>query len=106
MTKLQYSAVYARFKFECTWIVLVLQCYKLCWKLFTGSGTDYDSGPYFVTFRRGSRRATFVVNIIDDNWPELDENFNLTINATSLPFGVIRDNPYSAIVTIVDDECK
>ena len=72
----------------------------------TGNGTDYVSGPYFARFRRNSRRSTIIVNIVDDNRPELDETFRLTINATSLPFGVIRSNPYSTIVTIIDDECK
>ena len=75
-------------------------------KTFTGRGTDYVSGPYFARFRRNARRATIIVNMVDDNKPESDETFNLTINATSLPFGVIRSNPHTTIVTIVDDECK
>lgn len=75
-------------------------------RISTGSGTDYVSGPYFARFRRNARRATIIANIVDDNRPELDETFRLTINATSLPFGVIRSNPYSTIVTIIDDECK
>lgn len=69
-------------------------------------GVDYASGPYYVTFRKGSRRVPFRVNIINDNRVEPDEIFNLMINATSLPDGVIRDDPYTATVTIMDDECK
>ena len=74
--------------------------------IFAGRGTDYVSGPYFARFRRNARRATIIVNIVNDNRPELDETFRLTINATSLPYGVIRSNPHSTVVTIVDDECK
>ena len=73
---------------------------------FTGNGVDYAAGPYFATFSRGSHRVPIVVNIVNDRRSELDETFSLTINTTSLPFGVIRDDPYSVIVTIVDDECK
>ena len=56
--------------------------------------------------RKGTRRASFSVRITNDNWAELDETFTLTINSTSLPFGIGRDDPYSTTVTIVDDECK
>ena len=34
---------------------------------------------------------------------EDNENFTLTIDTSSLPTGVIRDNPAQATVTIVDN---
>ena len=72
---------------------------------FTGN-IDYNSGPYYPMFRKGNRRTSFAVGIINDNMAENDETFNLIINSTSLPFGIVRDDPYTATVTILDDECK
>lgn len=73
--------------------------------IFIGN-IDYNSGPYYPMFRKGTRRTSFAVGIINDNRAENDETFNLIINSTSLPFGIVRDDPYSATVTILDDECK
>ena len=67
---------------------------------------DYDSGPYTVTFPAGVTRMPFDVPITDDMILEGNENFMLTINATSLPSGVMRGTPGEATVTIVDDDRK
>ena len=67
---------------------------------------DYTSGPYTVTFPAGQTRIPFIVSINDDNIFEIDENFMLTIDETSLPTGVFRGNPNQCTVTIVDDDCK
>ena len=48
----------------------------------------------------------FNVSITDDNIHEIDENFMLTINATSVPTSVSVGNPSQATVTIVDDDRK
>jgi len=65
--------------------------------ILTGGGIDYTSGPYSVMFRRGYTRAQLAVNITNDNLLESDETFRLTFNC---------NNPHTATITILDDECK
>ena len=72
----------------------------------TGGGVDYESGPYTVVIPAGETRFPFAVPITDDDVLEGNENFNLTINASSLPNCVIVTNPYQATVTIVDNDGK
>ena len=72
----------------------------------TGEGVDYGSGPYDVTFPEGETEAQFDVTINDDNILEGNENFNLTIVASSLPSRVDIGNPARATVTIVDNDGK
>ena len=67
---------------------------------------DYTSGPYTVTFLAGQTTATFDVPINDDNILEGNEDFILTIDATSLPIIVIYGNPGQTTVTIVNDDSK
>jgi len=69
-------------------------------------GNDYDHGPYNVTFPAGETIISFDVSIFNDNTMEGVENFNLIINPSSLPSGVIVGDPGQVTVTIVDDECK
>ena len=69
-----------------------------------GEGEDYWSGPYNVTFAGGATEAQFDVMINDDNILEGNENFNLTIMASSLPSRVSIGNPAQATVTIVDND--
>ena len=72
---------------------------------FTG-GVDYKSGPYTVTFPAGSTNATFDVSLMDDTISEGNENFNLTIDPSSLPNRVNINDLSQVIVTIVDNEGK
>ena len=67
---------------------------------------DYTSGPYTVTIPAGQTTATFNVPINDDNILEIDENFMLTIDASSLPGSIRLSTPSEATVTIVDDDRK
>ena len=67
---------------------------------------DYTSGPYTVTISAGITMIAFDVPIIDYNIYEGNENFNLSINSSSLPTDVTRGNPSEATVTIVDDDRK
>jgi len=48
-------------------------------------------------FRRGYTRAQLAINITNDNLLESDETFKLTFNC---------NNPHTATITILDDECK
>ena len=63
---------------------------------------DYTSGPYSVTFPAGVMSVPFNISINYDNIFEDNENFTLTINS-SLPTGVMVDNPGQTTVTIIDE---
>ena len=67
---------------------------------------DYVSGPYYVTFLASQTIVVFNVSIIVDDLVEGNENFNLTINSSSLPSSVTVGDPDEATVTIVDDDCE
>ena len=69
-----------------------------------GGGTDYDSGPYSVTFNAEVTEVPFNVSIHDDNILEGNETFDLTINQSSLPNRVDVNDPAQATVIIVDDD--
>ena len=51
-------------------------------------------------------RVPFDVGITPDNTFEGNEHFTVTIDQSSLPDGVMRGNPGSATVTIVDNDRK
>ena len=65
---------------------------------------DYTSGPYTVTFPAGITMIAFDVPINDDMIFEVDENFMLTINGTSLATGITCTTPGQATVTIAGNE--
>ena len=67
---------------------------------------DYNSGPYSVMFSNGSTIASFDVPIINDNVLEINEEFVLTIDPSSLLENVMTGNPTNSTVTIVDNEGK
>ena len=69
-----------------------------------GGGVDYDSGPYSVTFTAGQTSVSFDVPINNDNILENEEDFTLTIIASSLPSVVTRGDPFRATITIVDND--
>ena len=64
---------------------------------------DYTSGPYTVIFPAGQTTATFNVPINDDDTFEMNENFMLTIDSSSLPTSFTIGNPGQAIVTIEEE---
>ena len=72
----------------------------------TGGGVDYESGPYRVTIPAGQLSIQFNIVINDDNILERDENFGVTINATSLPSHVNVTDPNHTTVTILDNDGK
>ena len=59
-----------------------------------------------MTIPAGATMVSFNIPIFDDSVLEGNEDFNITIIQSSLPGGVFRDNPGTATVTIVDDDCK
>ena len=68
--------------------------------------TDYDSGPYSVTFPTGATNVSFSVPIVDDRITENTEAFLLYINPVSLSNNFVFGDHGGVVVTIVDDDCK
>lgn len=72
--------------------------------MLIGGGIDYDSGPYTVIIPAGETNVSFYVSITDDRIHEIDENFILIINSTSLSDELAHFGP--AVVTILNDDSK
>ena len=70
---------------------------------FPTAGSDYETGPYNVTFTAGQMYATLIVSTMDDNITELSENFGLVINSTDQPNTVDIGSFHMAIITIDDN---
>ena len=70
-----------------------------------GEGEDYGSGPYSVTIPAKATTAQFDVAINDDKVLEMDENFILTIDISSLSDRVMSTN-HETTVIIVDNDGK
>ena len=84
-----------------------LYCITDVLRKFTGTGKDYSSGPYKVTFPAGVTQIEVNVPITnDDQVEEKAESFSLSINSSSLPMDITVGNPDQATVTIVDDDGK
>ena len=72
---------------------------------YTGD-VDYEDGPYEMNIKEGDMNTSICINIIDDNELENDEIFNLRISVFALnTLNIYPKDPYSANVTILDDEC-
>ena len=71
-----------------------------------GSIGNYTSRQYNVTLPVGMTRISFYVPIINDNYLEFNEKFDLVIDQSLLPFNVNVGSTYQATVTIVDDDGK
>lgn len=74
--------------------------------VYSTAGTDYNSGPYTVTFPAGVTGVAFNVSIINDNVLEKDESFILTIAVDSLPSKIANTTIAQASVTITDNDSK
>lgn len=59
-----------------------------------------------MNITKGEIRAKFCINIMNDTELEIHENFTLVINATELHPNIVLVFPQTAVVTILDDECK
>ena len=57
-----------------------------------------------VTIPAGRTRAAFDVIIVEDNLFERSETFRVTINAASIPHGVVLGSLRSAVGIILDDD--
>lgn len=74
--------------------------------IFTIENEDYIHRTHNITFPAGMTSISFDVSIIDDNILEGNENFTLSIDLSSLPYGFIITNSTQATITIVDNDCK
>lgn len=78
--------------------------YKFCCN--PTDNTDYNPGPYTVTFIAGMTRASFNITINDDNVVEGNESFTLSIDSFSPIGSATVGSPFQATVTIYDDDCE
>ena len=68
--------------------------------------SDYKVETHEVTFQKGTTKTTLNITIIDDTIWEPNEDFTLTINASSLPSNVKVAKPLNTTVTILNDDGK
>ena len=73
---------------------------------YIGQGVDYISGPYSCQFNAGDNQTSFNISIINDNMPEVNEMFTLTIDVSSLHSNVTVGVCNQSTVTIADDDGK
>ena len=75
----------------------------------TGSAVDdvdYEFEICDVTFQKGTTNATLNITITNDTVWEPNEEFTLTIDASSLPSNVKVAKPLNTTVTILNDDGK
>ena len=70
------------------------------------AGSDYETGPYTVSFSAGQLSATLIVSTMDDEITEQLEDFRVHVVATTAghPGTIEIGPPNAAVVTIVDNE--
>ena len=68
------------------------------------AGSDYETGPYTVTFTAGQMYATLMVPTMDDSTTELSEYFRVVINSTDQPSVVEIASPNKTVITIEDND--
>ena len=68
------------------------------------AGSDYEAGPYTVTFTAGQMNATLMVSTMDDSTTELSEYFKVAINSTDPPSVVEIGTPNTTVITIEDND--
>ena len=73
---------------------------------FITGGDDYTPGPFTATIPAGQRSVTFNISITDDNVFELNEDFTLTVDSSSLPTGVSVPTNCLLVVMIENDDGK
>ena len=66
--------------------------------------SDYEAGPYTVSFTAGETSATLMVSTMDDNTTELSEYFVVVINSTDQPSVVEIGTPNNTVITIEDND--
>ena len=70
----------------------------------SGNGTDFFPGQVTATFSAGVATAQITFTIVNDNILEDDETFDIAIDQSTLPDGVVVVDPSLVTVTIVNDD--
>ena len=65
---------------------------------------DYDSGVHIIPIPIGETIITYNFTIFDDDLFEFDETFKLDIIESSLHKKVNRKEPYTATITIINND--
>jgi len=73
--------------------------------LLTG-GFDYASGPHNVPITKGEKCKFFTIPIFDNNVYEGEKKFEVSLQPSRLPHGIVPCTPSEVEITILDDECK
>ena len=68
------------------------------------AASDYEAGPYTVTFTAGDMYATLMVPTMDDNTTELSEYFKVAINSTDQPSVVEIGTRNKTVIPIEDND--
>ena len=68
------------------------------------AGSDYQTGPYTVSFSAGQLSATLMVATLNDNTTELSEYFRVAITSTDQPSAVEIGSPNMSFITIEDND--
>ena len=70
------------------------------------AGSDYEAGPYTVSFSAGQLSATLMVSTMDDKITEQLEDFRVHAVATTTGHSGtdVIGPPNAAVITIVDNE--
>ena len=67
---------------------------------------DYNAGLFNILLPAGELGMAFNISITDDNILENVEEFNLTINSTSLPNRILNGDIQQTAIFITDDDGK
>ena len=72
--------------------------------MYITGGEDYEPGPFNVTIPAGEITVSFNISVINDNIFEGNESFNIDVDPSSLPSGVLVQPHSMLMITIVDDD--
>ena len=86
----------------CNWSSLPLS--EVISAFLLPAGSDYETGPYSVTFTAGQMYATLIVSTMDDNTTELAEYFSVVITSIDQPSAAEIGSPNMAFITIDDND--
>ena len=89
-------------QYWCTWSSLPLS--EVISAFLLPAGSDYEAGPYSVTFTAGQMYATLMVSTMDDNTTELSEYFSVAITSTDQPSAAEIGSPNKTVIAIEDND--
>ena len=71
---------------------------------YYAGNVDYNAGPYNVTLLAGNTTGILSIILNDDNLLERIEEFNLTIDVSSLSGDIFPGSHIRALVVIMDND--